>query len=437
MVYLRFCHNNTEYIKDTFMIVEGETLPNSFVPHEAVLPWLSITDKIIHGDQLVDASVDGRKIKDGSVNGEKIKDASMRADKLTAFGGSLNLYNSTLADRSLWHDTKGTHPSSLQGYFASPLIPITPGHRYYVYAAMDTATKSSGYAIQTVYNAYEVNFEGIYSKITLENDPNSGKAIVYTASESTKYLAFNARDSYIDKFVVSEKFHAYCPPYIAQLNDTTNTVQGHYAGGTLVALGDSITRGCSNGETLEDGTVLANGGQIPEPYANYAATLLGMYCKNFGVDGATVKTVLARINSTDYMAGLKGQPDIITVKIGTNDMAQVPLGTIDDAYDAANATYYSGLKEIARLLSERFSESAIVFITPLRANDNARDYVEAMGEVAALFDIPCMPMHKVLRYMQQDSSGSFYINDHYNGLHPNQAAHHRMGRALAGFLQSV
>lgn len=436
-VYIRFCHNNTTYIKDTFMIVEGEILPNSFVPHEAVIPWLNISDKRIDGTQLADGSVDGTKLKTESVDGNKIINKTLSTSKLSAYLGSENLYNSALADRSLWHDANGTAPGSLSGYFASPLIPVTPGRKYYVYGAMDTATKASQYAVQTVYSAYEVNSEGVYTKISFAEDENTGKAIVYTAGPDAKYLAFNARDLYINIFAVSEKFHAYCPPYVAQLVNTQNVVQGHYAGGTLVALGDSITRGCSNGETLEDGTVLANGGQIPKPYANYAAELLGMYCKNFGVDGATIKTVLARINSTEYMAGLKAQPDIITVKIGTNDMAQVPLGTIDDVYDAANVTYYSGLKEIARLLSEGFPGSAIVFITPLRANDNARAYVKAMEEVAALYDLPCMQMHKVMRYMQQKEDGSYYINDFYNGLHPNQAAHLRMGRALAGFLQSV
>ena len=437
-VYIRFCHNNTSYIAATFMIVEGASLPDSFVAHKAQVNWLDISDKSVDGSQLVDGTVTGNKLADRSVDGQKMKRKSIDSTSLSEYSGAVNLYNSSLSDASLAHTTTGTNPSTLgDNYFASPKISVQPGATYYVYCILDTPTKASQYQIFTAYDAYEVRDDGAYSKITFESDEASGMNIVYKASENAKYLAFNARTSYINIFVVSTKFYPYCPPYVAEMTRVNNVIQGHYAGGTLVALGDSITRGCSNGETLEDGTVLSNGGQIPVPYVNHAAALLGMYCKNFGVDGATVKTVLSRISSTDYMAGLKAHPDIITVKIGTNDMAQIALGTIDDVYDSAAVTYYSGLKEIARLLSETYPDSAIVFITPLRADESKRTYVKAMQEVANLYDIPCMEMHKVLRYMQKDTNGSYYINDFYNGLHPNQAAHYRMGRALAGFLQTV
>lgn len=424
-------------------IVEGDTAAPVDAPHKATLDWLYYD--VMHGlivseENIKDGAVTEQKIADGAVTAAKFADGSVTADKTDFITTDIiNLFNKQTASLNStiksYNPDKGSVISS-SGYFASDFMSVDYGETYYGYS-LNNGFKISGVGALYSIAEYDQNHEFVAIG-TFTNHEVSSKKIEYTPSaESVKYVRISAKMTNIDTVNFVKVFSLFMATNRQYLDGIAPTIEGHHVGKLYVSLGDSITRGCSNGETLEDGTVLPNGGQIPYPYGKYAAKLMGTEYVNFGVDGATVGTVIARIKSQDYLAGLPAVPDIITVKIGTNDMAQVPLGTPDDVYDSANLTYYGGLKEIARLLSEGYVGTTIVFITPLRADASKRTYIEAMHYVADLFDIPCMDMHKVLRYMQRDSEGNYYINDYYNGLHPNQAGHYRMGKALAGFLQTV
>ena len=140
--------------------------------------------------------------------------------------------------------------------------------------------------------------------------------------------------------------------------------------------------------------------------------------------------------------------DIVIVFGGTNDYGHgdAPIGKFSDE---TQDTFYGGLHTLCRSLIEKFSDSYIIFITPLHRTDEevATDprklgvseplikYVNAVREVAEYYSLPVIDFYSDSGIQPNVP----IIQEKFmpDGLHPNDAGHKILAKKITAFLKST
>lgn len=196
---------------------------------------------------------------------------------------------------------------------------------------------------------------------------------------------------------------------------------------TLVAIGDSITKGTYMSETDLGANSVAE-----KPFCALVAEALGYESFiNCGMNGTSVSRT-ARVFPEDAMSiRINNTPmaDLLIVAAGTNDYGGcVELGTPDDVDDVS---FYGGLSVFFGAIKDRGYKNVAV-ITPIpRLDDekNSRGYtledyraaIEMRAREYGFFlidgrDVPIDP--------KSDEGREMHMRD---GLHPNEAGHRIYG----------
>lgn len=190
-------------------------------------------------------------------------------------------------------------------------------------------------------------------------------------------------------------------------NENVNLLEGLY----WMPIGDSITAGGS--------------------YRNMIANLYGMIqiynCHGdgwqIGYGSGKGYCVLEKIDN------FTGNPDIITIALGTND-GKAPIGTIDDNPDEQtenNYTFMGCYKQLIERLYEKYGKKTIVLLTPFQRNGGGlEERVEAIKEIGKYYSIPVCDVYSyggapIGTLSDTKADNYFYTTD---GLHlTNEAAY--------------
>ena len=126
-----------------------------------------------------------------------------------------------------------------------------------------------------------------------------------------------------------------------------------------VAFGDSITYG----------EVVPSGNKMDMPYPELVAEELQLKAvRNYGVRGATVKVPSVASDKPNILSQVleaTSKADIVSVMIGINDFgAGYVLGTAEDTDPSVSV--YGAYNYLATLLSEKYPDAFIFFMTPLK-----------------------------------------------------------------------
>lgn len=191
-------------------------------------------------------------------------------------------------------------------------------------------------------------------------------------------------------------------------------------------LGDSITYG--EGSTTTYHKILKEKYDIPT-------------VNNYGISATSIAEAqgYASAMCTRY-SNMSDTADLITVFGGVNDfLHNVPIGVMGDT---GTTTFYGGLKTLIEGLMQKYPNSNIEFITPLKCADKWStnkdgtntlgktlvDYVEVIKEVCEYYSIPIIDLYSCSSLQPNFSfSNSTYFKD---GLHPNEAGHNRLAEKI-------
>lgn len=180
---------------------------------------------------------------------------------------------------------------------------------------------------------------------------------------------------------------------------------------TMNALGDSITYG--EKVSSQD-----------KVYVNLLGTMLGAEkVYNYGLSGSAIAGNHP-LRFVDRFRAMDPNADLILVFGGTNDFGfHTPLGQMGDL---TADTFYGGLNLMMCEMMQRYPDSEIVFLTPLRRLRDTRpnktgsvlgDYAQAIREMSAFYDIPVIDLYS--------SQEVYFLADRYryikDGIHPNDA----------------
>ena len=195
----------------------------------------------------------------------------------------------------------------------------------------------------------------------------------------------------------------------SNLSNSEITESVDYSSFRYVALGDSITFGCSNAHP----TQYDNGG-----YPQLVKEILNLkFAQNCGVPGNQIDAMLSRLDE------MYANAEIISVMGGVNDCnSNVILGSIEDT---KISTFYGRVKLLANALLKKYPNSFIFFMTPFQSgrnnimNGNAigyklEDYANAIKEVCKLYDIPVLDMYNLGQFELEMN------NPNSDGVHPSE-----------------
>lgn len=209
-------------------------------------------------------------------------------------------------------------------------------------------------------------------------------------------------------------------------------------------LGDSITEG--HGTSCAENVFH----QILKRNAGLAEA------RNYGIGGTRIarKTVPSENPrwDLDFLMRVEELPDdadAVVVFGGTNDYGHgdAPLGTFADR---TPYTFYGACHLLMQALLEKFSDSLIVFMTPLhrcaehrlldgipseKTEDCLENFVNALQEVAAYYSLPVLDLYRCSGIQPEVE----IIREKYcpDGLHPNDAGHVLLASRLQGFLEAL
>ena len=207
-------------------------------------------------------------------------------------------------------------------------------------------------------------------------------------------------------------------------------------------LGDSITQSVGASET-EKG------------YVSLVAQMTGATCRNYGLSGTRIAKQKFPSpqphEDLDFCLRAKdmdNDADIVIVFGGTNDYGHgdAPIGKFSDE---TQDTFYGGLHTLCRSLIEKFSDSYIIFITPLHRTDEEVStdprklgqseplikYVNAVREVAEYYSLPVIDFYSDSGIQPNVP----IIQEKFmpDGLHPNDAGHKILAKKITAFLKST
>lgn len=194
------------------------------------------------------------------------------------------------------------------------------------------------------------------------------------------------------------------------------------------ALGDSITRGVIGGAVAD------------KPYCDCVGSILGLKSVyNYGVSGSTLCS-----KTENYTHGYKpmcerykemrDDADIVSLMGGTNDFSQGVIGTIDDT---ATDTIYGALNELAKGLKEKYPNSFIFFMTPLKSvwstPTKQAQICQAVKDVGNKYQIPVLDTANLVDFSKEFNADG-YSGD---GVHPSQDFYkNELAPVIANFIKN-
>ena len=161
------------------------------------------------------------------------------------------------------------------------------------------------------------------------------------------------------------------PVYAAEQsgNGEADIIISPYRGKTMTVIGDSIAHGSYAGSPWY--TI------IKERYGLSSVVDLAKDGATFSIDGS-----IGNKRLTEVVKEIEGIPDIIAVFCGTNDFARnvAPGELSDDPSDENGATFCASVKYTLEYLLQKYPDSKIVYMTPLKRNDRKTyDYKNKLG----------------------------------------------------------
>ena len=203
-------------------------------------------------------------------------------------------------------------------------------------------------------------------------------------------------------------------------------------------LGDSITFGVGTSAPDKRFSVLL------EKEQGLAAA------RNYGISGTRFARQHTPSETKDWdkdfcsrVEEMNPDADIIVVFGGTNDYGHgdAAIGCFDDR---SPDTFYGACHTLMTSLIEKYSDSVIVFMTPIhrdndlqpnRNNCTLADYVDIIKEVARYYSLPVLDMFA----MGGIQPSVKILRDKYcpDGLHPNDAGNRIIADRLGAFLLAL
>lgn len=263
---------------------------------------------------------------------------------------------------------------------------------------------------------------------------SSENSAIATVDANGKVTAVSAGDTYIVASTasgLSAKCHVYV--FENELPPVTFVPRGIQAQPMRMnCLGDSITTYAPNPE----------GGMN---YHDWWAKWYTVANKDYGISGATL-TANGQNPFVYRFDEMIDNADIIFVKGGTNDHGITPLGSMTDR---SLTTYRGSLRYLMEGLIEKYPESRIVFLTPVKRvgrsenespnshGDTLQDFAAAVMELADIYGIDAVDIYnpeetnflsKLLERAYTDADGKWHdavCEDERmpDGLHPSGKGH--------------
>lgn len=203
-------------------------------------------------------------------------------------------------------------------------------------------------------------------------------------------------------------------------------------------LGDSITEGVGTScEEAQFSRVIADMAELEE-------------IRNYGIGGTRIANQHKVEISVDTLSfcqryeEMDNDADIIVVFGGTNDYGHgdAPFGEFSDR---TPDTFYGGCHYLMKGLCEKYPDKQIVVMTPMHRSNgydlkpgreqNLRDYVHAIVEVAEYYSIPVLDLFRNLGICPDvEIQKEMFCPD---GLHPNDAGNKLIALKLKKFLECI
>lgn len=198
--------------------------------------------------------------------------------------------------------------------------------------------------------------------------------------------------------------------------DRKNKQEVDFSAMTYVALGDSITHGKNIFDEGKD--------FLDFPYCQLVKQTLNLKnVTNYGVNGSTVSNAAGASAPFAIRYADMVDADIVSVMGGINDILRsCPLG---QPSDVAIDTFYGALDVLAKGLKEKYPNSFIFFMTPLKVKKcenniekraSVQQYNQAIKDVCARYEIPVIDTYLLCDFSTEYNSEG-YIGD---GVHPSQ-----------------
>lgn len=213
----------------------------------------------------------------------------------------------------------------------------------------------------------------------------------------------------------------------------------HWDNKKFATIGDSITFGTPSGVTPEDGI------KITPNFAEIVSGNLNMELLNTAQPGATVKDALG-VGRSSYNNQVEQiinfAPNVVTIMLGVNDASvstKVPLGTIEDVYDATNVTFYAGLGEIVNQIQTALPSTTIILMSSPKnmVTANMTDYIcDAVKKVAEKYNVLFFDLYNMCGFNLNNQAIKNEFAIVAGQVHPNYKAHKVMGSRLTGFIAS-
>lgn len=201
-------------------------------------------------------------------------------------------------------------------------------------------------------------------------------------------------------------------------------------------LGDSITEGLFASKT-ENCFVELVGKMLPAEVRNYGICASRIADQNVKTDPRADEYFTERAQRMNHDA------DFIVVLGGTNDYGHgdAPFGEMGDK---TPHTFYGAVDYLVNELLKHYKRNQIVFIPPLYRNneDNPygdgtkkvpgktlKEYRQALVEVLNAYQIPILDIKDIMGKGENNP----LLED---GLHPNDAGHHKMAELIVEYIKS-
>ena len=205
-----------------------------------------------------------------------------------------------------------------------------------------------------------------------------------------------------------------------------------FSGKTLVAFGDSITKGVSS-----PGLVT-----ITDCYIKLFCDYAGSTLNNQAVSGSCLADAEGINNSIyDKVTGFTGKADIIWIAGGTNDWnTGKTVGTFGDTDPT---TTYGALKGICDYIQTNYPNAVVIFVTPIPYTKPASSYPNHITDLnyyrTAIYDVATYYGYNVINGldlgMPRERGGwNNTMCDDSDGCHPSDRGHILYARSLCGKL---
>lgn len=286
---------------------------------------------------------------------------------------------------------------------------------------------------------------------SLLNKPENGKYVRFSVWKESKNNCVFCKNSNYNKDLKTNYFLKECSIREELLEETiknkiNSTFDDYFYDKKVTFLGDSITYGV-------DGST--NGEVVAKPYPTLVSEILKCTSINLGIPGSTVAG--DGITDTDITNNKLGylpmnlrytqidsDSDYIIVFGGINDYTanvKTPLGIKGDT---TNLTFYGALKILLDGLIEKYPNSKIGYITPLKKSGwynnneygiNLEKYYNAIIEMCEERSIPVLDFFKNGGcYGEVQAWKNINLPD---GLHPTQVYYNKLSRTISEFIKSI